>query len=132
MPKEHHDQNGFTLLESMVATAIFSFAFMALSSLFIVSSQRFNNNAEYIRASIHLSDGAERVVSFRHELKTNTSPPTGFTENINAWQSNISQSLPQGRGQATCDFQNTELKCALSIQWQTGTQQHEISRTLVL
>ena len=127
----HNNSLGFTLLESLIASTIFSFAFISLATLFITSSQQYNQNQQRLLANILLSDGTERLLSFQTALKNEQLSEKLFLESLSDWQKKVAKTLPQGAAVYSFNFVTQNPKGTLTINWQNKGQEYELSRTLI-
>lgn len=62
-----NNKGGFTILETMVAIAIFSIGLVGISSLFLQTMQAESLNAGYLKASMLAQEGVELVRNVRDE-----------------------------------------------------------------
>jgi prepilin-type N-terminal cleavage/methylation domain-containing protein len=61
-PNERYTEGGYTLIETMIAIAIFSIGFLAIASLQIAASKTNRAGSEYTQAATIATDRMERLM----------------------------------------------------------------------
>jgi len=100
-----NSQNGFTLLEILVALVVLAIGMLGLLSLQMVSLK--NNHSAQMRttAIVHTYDILDRIRlnrSVNYEIAMGAAAPTGTSMrdlDLQEWKNNLAQDLPLGDGE---------------------------------
>ncbi|MEW5790161.1 MAG: type IV pilus modification protein PilV [Pseudomonadota bacterium] len=129
-------QSGFSLIEVMIAMAIFAFGLLALAAL-QVAALRATTDSQYITQANLLANEmvgmmwgtpTATALSAYHKLDTQAnlpSSPSIVAANASAWREDILRQLPQGRGQIAVN--GTQVTVTVSWQSRTGQRSHALT-----
>lgn len=129
-------QSGFSLIEVMIAMAIFAFGLLALAAL-QVAALRATTDSQYITQANLLANEmvgmmwgtpTAMALSAYHRLDTQASLPSSppiVAANASAWRGDILRQLPQGRGQIVVN--GTQVTVTVSWQGRTGQRSHTLT-----
>ncbi|MFA5188574.1 MAG: prepilin-type N-terminal cleavage/methylation domain-containing protein [Patescibacteria group bacterium] len=119
------NKNGFTLIEILLAAAIFLIIFLGVSFLMLDNLNFSFNNQERIRAEFLAQEGIEATKAIAdNNFKDLTDGSHGLAINNNQWQltdaaENLNQTLKNGQRQIIISDQDTNLKKVESlVTWQ--------------
>lgn len=126
MPK----QNGFSLIEMLLAVLILSLGMLGIAGLQTVGLR--NNNNAYLRTQANLlaydivdSMRANRDAALGddYDMTLGGTVPTAdaiATADLTAWAANLAAVLPSGQGAVDCD--DTTDVCVITVNWvEVGT-----------
>ena len=128
---------GFTLIEVMIAMAIFAFGLLALAAL-QVAALKLSSDSQYVTQANLLanemvgmmwgSPTAAGVSAYDNidTQSTTSMPSTGIAaSNAQVWKADIESQLPGGRGQV--DVSGTAVTITLSWQGRTGLRTYPLA-----
>lgn len=129
-------QSGFSLIEVMIAMAIFAFGLLALAAL-QVAAVRATTDSQYITQANLLANemvgmiwGAPTAMALSayHNLDTQASLPSSpaiVAANASTWRDDVQRQLPQGQGQVAVN--GTQVTVTVSWQSRTGQRSHVLT-----
>jgi type IV pilus assembly protein PilV len=136
-------QGGFTLIEILITTLIFSFAMLSLSQLQNTASKQASSTALHNLATVQALNILEQmradrvaVLAGQYNLAQNTTTSSSDTISANVlqqWRSELTNLLPKGQGSIEC---NASGRCEISIFWnnvvpsQTSSKNTQLSFVL--
>jgi len=117
-------QGGFTLIEILITTLIFSFAMLSLTQLQSTASKQASSSALHNLATVYALTILEQmradrvaVLAGQYNLAQNTtlsSSDATSSSVLQQWQSELANLLPEGQGSIECSSLG---QCKISIFW---------------
>ena len=117
-------QRGFTLIEILITTLIFSFSMLSLTQLQTTASKYANSSALHHMATLqalnileHMRADRVAVLAGHYNLtqqNTSSHSDSPSAQVLQQWQSELADLLPEGQGSIECSLAG---RCKIAIFW---------------